>query len=318
MDAVLEWVRAVGMAVGSVFASAPPDHPVFYGYVEADYQRVAPAQAGVLTVLNVTRGGTVRAGDVVAQLAATAETAAVAQVTAQVAQAESQLADLRKGQRSPELDALQAQRGQAAADLQLSEANFNRQTQLNKDGVATKGALDTAKAAYDRDRARISQLDAQIRAANMGARADQIAAAEAAVAAQRAALTLAQFRLSQRTLMATSPAIVSDTLFTAGEFVPAGAGVVSLLPAAAVKVRFFLPETAIGAVRIGASVRFACDGCAAGMTGKVDFIATQPEYTPPIIYSRESRAKLVFLVEVRPDRPDGLHPGQPVEVDTRP
>ena len=314
MDAIIAWVRAVGLAIGSVFAAAQPAQPVFYGYVEADYQRIAPAQGGVLTELRVSRGGAVRAGDVVAQLDATAETAAVAQASARVAQVEAQLADLRKGQRSPELDALQAQRNQAQADLQLSEANFNRQTQLNKDGVATKGALDIAKAAYDRDKARISQLDAQIRAANQGARTDLIAAAEASVAAERAALAQAQFRLAQRTLTATGAAIVADTLFTQGEFVPAGAGIVSLLPPGAVKLRFFVPEAMIGALKIGAPIQFACDGCAPGLAARIEFVATQPEYTPPVIYSRENRAKLVFLVEARPDRPETLHPGQPVEV----
>ena len=314
MDAVIAWVRAVGLMIGSVFAAEQPAHPVIYGYVEADYQRVAPAQGGVLTELRVSRGGTVRAGDVVAQLDATAETAAVAQASARVAQVEAQLADLRKGQRTPELDALQAQRNQAQADLQLSEANFNRQTQLNKDGVATKGALDTAKAAYDRDKARVSQLDAQIRVANMGARTDLIVAAEASVVAERAALAQAQFRLAQRTLTATSTATVADTLFTQGEFVPAGAGIVSLLAPAAVKLRFFVPEAMVGALKIGAPIRFACDGCAPGQVARIDFVATQPEYTPPVIYSRESRAKLVFLVEARPERPEALHPGQPVEV----
>jgi HlyD family secretion protein len=101
-----------------------------------------------------------------------------------------------------------------------------------------------------------------------------------------------------------------------GEWVPAGAPVVSVLPAANVKARFFVPETELGRVRVGQGVKLACDGCGAPIDAKVSFIATQAEFTPPVIYSKDSRAKLVFLVEARPSPADAvkLHPGQPVDV----
>ena len=68
-------------------------------------------------------------------------------------------------------------------------------------------------------------------------------------------------------------------------------------------------------MRIGAPVVVRCDGCAAPLAARITFIAPQAEYTPPVIYSRENRAKLVFLVEARPDTPQpSLHPGLPVEV----
>ena len=52
------------------------------------------------------------------------------------------------------------------------------------------------------------------------------------------------------------------------------------------------------------------------LTGKVNFISPQAEYTPPVIYSRDSRAKLVFMVEIvfDPQTAANLHPGQPVDV----
>jgi len=109
---------------------------------------------------------------------------------------------------------------------------------------------------------------------------------------------------------------VVDTLFARGEWVPAGAPVVSLLPPANVKVRFFVPEPRLGSVTVGQKVALACDGCAAPIAGTVSFIAPQAEYTPPVIYSKDSRAKLVFLVEARPAPEDAvkLHPGQPIDV----
>jgi HlyD family secretion protein len=108
---------------------------------------------------------------------------------------------------------------------------------------------------------------------------------------------------------------VTDTLFARGDWVPSGAPVVSLLPPGNVKVRFFVPETQLGTVSVGQKVAVSCDGCAP-ISATVSFIAPQAEYTPPVIYSKESRSKLVFLVEAKPAPEDALklHPGQPVDV----
>ena len=69
-------------------------------------------------------------------------------------------------------------------------------------------------------------------------------------------------------------------------------------------------------MKVGQAVKLACDGCGAPIDAKVTFIASQAEYTPPVIYSKDNRAKLVFLVEARPAPGDAarLHPGQPVDV----
>jgi HlyD family secretion protein len=109
--------------------------------------------------------------------------------------------------------------------------------------------------------------------------------------------------------------LVVDTLYRPGEWVPAGAPVVSLLPPANVKIRFYVPETTVGTLRMGDAVNVRCDGCGADTAAAIRFIAPQAEFTPPVIYSREHRANLVFLVEARPSAPNpALHQGLPVEV----
>ena len=109
--------------------------------------------------------------------------------------------------------------------------------------------------------------------------------------------------------------LVADTLYTQGEFVQAGMPVTSLLPAENIKLRFFVPEKQLAAVKLGQDVQVACDGCAA-ISAKVTYVAPQAEYTSPIIYSKENRATLVFLIEARPtpELAIKLHPGQPVEI----
>ncbi len=308
------WTRAATLAVLGVFAADEPSHTAFAGYVEAEYTRIAAPAAGTLAALAVSRGDVVPAGALLAQLDATQELAVVAEARARVAQAQAQLADLGKGRRTPEIEALQAQRNQAEAAFKLSEAEFRRQSQLAAGGIVAIGRLDETRAAYDRDRARIAELDAQIENAQLGGRDDVVRAAQALVNAVRASQEQAEYRLAQRTLTAPVEARVVDTLYALGEFVPTAAPIVTLLPAGKVKLRFFVPEPAMSGLRIGQSVAVACDGCAPGLTARISFIATQAEFTPPVIYSRDNRAKLVFLVEAKPEQPAGLHPGLPIEV----
>ena len=92
-----------------------------------------------------------------------------------------------------------------------------------------------------------------------------------------------------------------------------------LLPPENIKVRFFVPESLVGTLSIGKNVVLHCDGCPADIPARVTFISTESEYTPPIIYSNETRSKLVYMIEARPpaDKAPDLHPGQPVEVKLR-
>ena len=152
--------------------------------------------------------------------------------------------------------------------------------------------------------------------AGLGARPDEIRASEAEVASARAALAQADWKLRQKTVASTVAGVVTDTNFVKGEWVNSGLPVVAVLPPENIKVRFFVPETRLGGVRVGQGVELSCDGCPAKIPATISYVASQAEFTPPVIYSRENRAKLVFLVEARPAKADAtkLHPGQPVDV----
>jgi HlyD family secretion protein len=160
-------------------------------------------------------------------------------------------------------------------------------------------------------------MEAQIRLGRMPIGRDkEIAAAQADVDTARAVLAQSDWRLAQRASAAPTSSLVYDTLYSEGEWVAAGSPIVSLLPPGNIKLRFFVPETAVGGLTLGQAVRAACDGCSAPIPAKITYISRQAEFTLPVIYSREQRAKLVFLVEARPDLADArkLKPGQPLDV----
>jgi HlyD family secretion protein len=232
-----------------------------------------------------------------------------------VRQAQATLANLEKGRRPQEVAAVRAQLAQAQASLRQSEADLARTEKLVADKFLPPQKRDEALATRDRDRARVAELTQQVQIANLPARSDEIAAATAEVKAATDALAQAEWRLAQKSQRSPATGLVADTLYRPGEWIPAGAPVVSLLPPGNVKVRFYIPETVVGTLRIGDAAIVRCDGCGADIAAKVRFIASQAEFTPPVIYSRENRSNLVFLVEARPDAPSpALHPGLPVEV----
>jgi HlyD family secretion protein len=138
--------------------------------------------------------------------------------------------------------------------------------------------------------------------------------AEAALRTAQARLNSSQTRLARRKLQSPVTGAVQQVYFRPGEMVPAGRPIVALLPPGNLKVRFFVPEAVLPRLAYGDRVKVACDGCAAELSARISFMASTAEFTPPVIYSREERAKLVFLIEALPDRPDELRVGQPIEV----
>lgn len=176
-----------------------------------------------------------------------------------------------------------AARDQARAALVLSEAEFARQEKLFQMGPAAAQDFDRARSTRDQDRQRLAQ---------------------------------AEWNLAQMKQAAPQTGLVYDTLFRPGEWVAAGKPIVALLPPANIKVRAFVPETRVGALQVGEKARVAVDGVAENFDGTISYISPRAEYTPPVIYSRESRSKLVFRVEIHfePAVAAKLHPGQPVDV----
>jgi HlyD family secretion protein len=287
------------------------------GYVEAEFVYVAAQYAGPLETVYVERGSTVKAGDKLFALSSEPEKDLRDQAARNLAQARATLADVNKAKRPPEIASVEAQLEQAKAALVLSENEFHRQENLVRVNATAHSDFDRALAQRDEDKQHIAQLTADLQTARLPSRSDQIDAAAASVRALEAALAKAEWDLAQKRQAAPQAGLIFDILYYQGEWVPAGKPVVALLPPPNVKVRAFIPESRIGAVKVGQDVRVFVDGVKEPYLGRVTFIAPQAEYTPPVIYSQESRSKLVFMVEARFDDKTAakLHPGQPVDVE---
>ncbi len=183
----------------------------------------------------------------------------------------------------------------AETSLTLSQATYQRRAELRQspNGVVSAEELDKARAQRDTDAAQ--------------------------AAAQQAARDKAQWAFDQKQQAAPAAGQVHDTLYRQGEFVAAGNPIVALLPPENLKVRFFVPQEKLPQIKVGQTISVRMDGAAKSFSATVNYLATQAEYTPPVIYSRETRAELVFMIEAKFSPADAavLRPGQPVDVELK-
>jgi HlyD family secretion protein len=289
----------------------------YLGYVEGETSLIAPPVAGQLLERPVDRGGHVKKGDRLFVIDPTLARSEVARAEATLAEVKARHENLLTGKRPEEQDVVRAQRREAEASLAMAELELKRQTELLPRGFTTRQAYDQAESQVNQLRARLASLAAQERVGDLSARQAEIAAAAALIGQNEANLAQARKRLADLMPAAPEDALVENTFFNVGEWVPAGTPVVSLLPASRVKLRFFVPEEDVSKARIGREVSFTCDGCPPDLKATIIYVSPRAEFTPPVIYSQSARTKLVFLIEARPDKvPDdvALAPGLPVSV----
>jgi len=265
----------------------------------------------------VARGDQIARGAPLFRQDDTHERAARDQAARQLAQAEEQLANLEAAMKPTEVAQAEANLTDARSTLERARADLQRDEALLRTGYSTAQTVDQRRADYKSAQAKAQHAEAALAQARapMG-REREIEAQRAAVAAGRAAVEMAEWRLAQRTVMAPVGGRVADVLAQPGETMAAGAPVVSILPPENIFVRFFVPETALSGLHRGDAVWFGCDGCQPGLAGTISFISPTAEYTPPVIYSESTRAKLVYRIEARP-RPEQaalFNPGQPIDV----
>jgi HlyD family secretion protein len=304
------------MAAALLAACAKTPETAWSGYAEGDYVYVAAPVSGTLAELTVQRGQEIKQGTLLFKLEDAVERAARTEAAARLATAQAQAANTEKGRRPDEIAVTQAQLAQAKAQAASAASELTRQEKLVAQGFIAPSRLDDARALAQQTAARVAELNAALRVAKLPAREDERSAAAATAQAAKATFDQAKWREDQKQQSALADARVADTFFRPGEWVNAGQPVLALLPPNQVHARFFVPQTELGAIKPGDPVSISCDSCGAPIAARISFIATQAEYTPPVIYSNSQRARLVFMVLAQPEAKEAgrLKPGQPVDI----
>ncbi len=304
---------ALAAMTGALFTGWLDQGPqVYNGYIEANYVYVPATNAGRLNQITVEEGNTVTEGQLLFSLDDDQYRAVLSAAVAQRAAAEATWRNLETGNREEENDVIRASLMQAEANQELAKTTLDRTLKLRKSGFVSDSQVDSAQAQYDSANAAVANLQAQLAVAELPARPEQLAAAKANYNAAVANVEAAEVQLDDRTVESPVGGVVDRVYYKTGEVVGVGSPVLSILPPGELKVEFFVPETVRNSLRIGDILDLTCDSCQDGLTATVSYLASEPQNTPPIIYSRDERKRLVFLTEARIGDDVSLLPGQPV------
>jgi HlyD family secretion protein len=304
----------IGAVVALIPGLAPATAPSYSGYVEGRYLYVTPLSGGQIEALPVAAGDRVAAGVLLMRLRSPQLEQAVKAAEAQLAAAAAGLENLTTGSRADEVAVIRASLAKAEASRDLAADTATRTQKLFEQGVVSKSRLDQDAGALTSAEAAVRELEAQLKVSELPARSAQQAQAEAEVDVARANLSKAQADLADRTLVAPASGRIEQVYFSAGEMLAAGAPLLALLPDGAAEVKFYLPEGVRTQFLPGTKVAVSCDGCPDGLVATVTRLASDPDYTPPVIYSRDERQRLSFLAEALLPADIVLPPGQPVSV----
>lgn len=319
------FIRAGGIAIAIFIIAAASacnkdSQNVYQGYIEGDYLYISSSIGGKAEEIFIRKGDWVDTGALLFELDNGSEEASYEEAGSLFRSAKARYEDLTKGERPTEIASIEASVNQAEAALTFSKKELKRAKTLYEKKLISEEKIDSAQLAYDRDRAGLAELRAKLKTAKLGGREDLIEAAKNDVERSKAVFDKAEWRLSQMKGTAPVSARVVDVLYYEGEFVPAGYPLIVLLPPDKVKARFFVPETKLSTIKTGRKITVTIDGLTGTIEGTINYISPEAEYTPPFIYSKDNREKLVFMVEASfgSGGPENLNPGQPVEVSLRP
>ncbi|NLD61002.1 HlyD family efflux transporter periplasmic adaptor subunit [Candidatus Sumerlaeota bacterium] len=307
-------LSVVTLLVVALCGCSPADKPLT-GYVEGEYVYVGPTTCGVLESIAVVDGSQTHAGDVLFHLDTARLKADLGAAEAGVRKARATLADLEKGKRPEEVDVIKRKLDDAQARLDNAKIEYERAAKLIETNTVSQSSVDALKMQYLSAQASVSQVKGELAVASLGGREDLLRAAKDDIEIQEQRTSQARELLREACPRAVSDAYVERVMYRVGEYVPAGAAVVMLLPRENRKIRFFVSQEQLPRIRLGQTVTASADGVEKAFRARVSYISSEAEFTPPVIYSVESRSKLVFMVEARPETFDeALRPGLPLSL----
>lgn len=290
-----------------------PNKLVASGHVEATDVRISTKVGGRLERFPIQEGDAVTAGQVLGRIETVDTELAIAQGRAERAAAEAELNLRLAGPSREEIGQAQANVERAEADLAGAQKDLERMQGLLDRGSGTTKARDDARTRRDVAAATLEGQREALRRLKAGSRREEIAAARARVATGDAAIAQLEQRLRDATITSPLAGVVTEKLAEPGELLQAGSPLCVVTDLAHAWVTVYVPGPDLARLRLGQPATVATDD---GQTrqGRIHFIASQAEFTPKNVQTRDERVKLVYEVKIALDNRDGLFkPGMPAE-----
>lgn len=317
---MIRFIRVLVVLIFIVFLNGCrwQTHSSIQGYIEGKFTYIASQTSGTLQKIYVKEGDSITQGAPLFRLDSAPQAAQVKEAEAKLYQTKFNLSDLRKGKRPTEIAAIEAQKNQIQAQLDFAQKMLIRYQQLYHKGFIEKSRLDESLSNVQNFKAQLVEINENLKTSKLAAREDEVKAAEANVVAAKAALANILWQLNQTMIQSPIAGLVFDVFYREGEVVPINYPVLELLAPENIYAVFFVPEKELSFVHLNQVVHIFCDGCQK-TSAKITFISPEAEFTPPVIYSEKTRAKLVYRIEAHFAPTDAIrfHPGQPISVTIR-
>ena len=210
-----------------------------------------------------------------------------------------------------------AQAAVAIAEEQVAGARANLQNliDMRQNPVALNSVVNQANAQYEDAVAAVGVAQASLDALLAKPTPEEVAVAQAHVSQAEAALGMLQIQMEKMTLYSPLSGLVSNRSIHVGETASPGATLMTVANLNEVKLRVYIPENRYGRIQLGQSVTVEVDSFPGkAFQGEVTYIASQAEFTPRNVQTKEERVNTVFAVKILIPNPDhDLKPGMPAD-----
>lgn len=285
-----------------------------HGYAEGDFLNLAPEVPGRIETLNVSDGDRVEAGTALFGLESSAERQAVEGARQLADAAAARFDEAAAGGREPEIAAARDALSQARAEQERARENLVRMLALFERGVVPRAQLDDTEAQAATADARVAELRQRLSLVQLPAREQRLRALAAEADATRAEAARLEAILARRTIAAPSTGRVDRMLAFKGEMAGPNLPAVRFLPDGSVHALLFIPEPILAETGVGTRLLVSCDACPPDLSALVTTMSDEAEFTPPVIYSDEVRARLVYRAEARFEGEDVPPAGTPLKM----
>lgn len=287
------------------------------GTIEATEAHLGFQVSGRVEAIAVREGDGVAAGDELAVLDRREVLARREEAEARIAATRARLRELESGFRKEEVAQARAARDAALERTSDAERDLHRTKRLYDGGAVSREAYDKAMLALELAQSELARAEEQLELLEAGPRHETIEAQRAVLAQAEAALRAIDVTLDHMRVVAPFEGVITVRHREPGETVPPGSAIVTLMNADDRWVRIYVREDRIGAVKLGMPAEISTDTYPdQRYPGRVSFIASEAEFTPKNVQTREERVKLVYAVKVHiTEDPDfDLKPGMPADV----
>lgn len=288
-----------------------PSAIVASGHVEATDVRISAKVPGRLQGLPVQEGDAISAGQELARIDTTDLRLALQQGKAEREQAGAELRLRLAGARKEDVAEVEAQIQGVEADLQGAQKDLDRMQGLLDSGSGTTKARDDARTRRDGLLARQQAMRQALLRLKAGARSEEIDAARARLSAVEAHIAQLRQQIGDATVTSPLAAVVTEKVAEPGELVQVGSPLVVLTNLKEPWLTVYVGALDLPKLRLGQEAEVTTDD-GQRRRGTITFIASQAEFTPKNVQTRDERIKLVYKVKLGLPNQDGLFkPGMP-------